>query len=209
MNRELCRFPSLTWYNGALHPAPETAGSRLALKGEISNNEIDRLIDPDRPVTLGVMDHRGHRQECEPEAHIISRIACRMITHFAVQPQQIALISPHRAQNNAISARLSSLLEGSNHELPLVDTVERVQGAERDVIIFGFTASDRGHIMSSFLNNPNRFNVVMTRARKKLIVIGSNVFFSAIPNREKDLGNNACFKEFYEHCKERGSLFFL
>ena len=209
MNRELCRFPSLTWYDGALHPAPENAGSRLALKGEISNNEIDRLIDPDRPVTLGVMDHRGHRQECEPEAHIISRIACRMITHFAVQPQQIALISPHRAQNNAISARLSGLLERSNHELPLIDTVERVQGAERDVIIFGFTASDQGHIMSSFLNNPNRFNVVMTRARKKLIVIGGNVFFSAIPNREKDLWNNACFKEFHEHCKERGSLFFL
>ena len=209
MNRELCRFPSLTWYDGVLHPTPENAGSRLALKGEISHNEIDQLIDPDRPVALGVMDHRRHRQECEPEADIISRIACRMITHFAIQPEQIALISPHRAQNNLISARLSGLLEGTNHELPLIDTVERVQGAERDVIIFGFTTSDRDHVMSGFLNNPNRFNVVVTRARKKLIVIGSKSFFSAIPNREKGLGNNACFKEFYEHCKERGSLFFL
>ena len=84
--------------------------------------------------------------------------------------------SPHRAQNNAISARLSALLEGSDHELPLIDTVERVQGAERDVIIFGFTTSDRDYVTSGFLNNPNRFNVVMTRARKKLIVIGSKVF---------------------------------
>jgi len=188
---------------------PETAGSRLALKGEISHNDIDRLIDPDRPVTLAIMDHRGHRQEYEPEADIIARIACRMITHFAVQPQQMALISPHRAQNNLISARLSDLIEGTDHELPLIDTVERVQGAERDVIIFGFTTSDRDSMMSRFLNNPNRFNVVMTRARKKLIVIGSQSFFSAIPDRENDLGNNACFKEFYGHCKERGSLFFL
>jgi hypothetical protein len=155
------------------------------------------------------MDHRRHHQECEPEADIISRIACRMITHFAVQPEQIALISPHRAQNNLISAHLSGLLEGTEHELPLIDTVERIQGAERDVIIFGFTTSDLDSIMSGFLNNPNRFNVVITRARKKLIVIGSQSFFSAIPNREKDLGNNACFKEFYEHCKDEGSLFFL
>jgi len=209
MNRELCRFPSRTWYDGALQPAPENAGSRLTLKGEISDNRIDQLIDPNRPITLAIMDHRRHHQECEQEAHIISRIACRMITHFAIQPEQIALISPHRAQNNLISARLSGLLEGTNHELPLIDTVERVQGAERDVIIFGFTASDRDHVISRFLNNPNRFNVVVTRARKKLIVIGSRFFFSAIPNREKGLGNNACFKEFLEHCKERGSLFLL
>ncbi|MBW2708600.1 MAG: DEAD/DEAH box helicase [Deltaproteobacteria bacterium] len=209
MNRELCRFPSHTWYNGALHPAPENAGSRLALKDEISDNKIDKLIDPDRPVTLAIMDHRRHHQECAPEADIISRIACRLITHFSVQPEQIALISPHRAQNNSISARLSGLLEKTGHELPLIDTVERVQGAERDVIIFGFTTSDRDSMMSGFLNNPNRFNVVITRARKKLIVVGSKSFFSAIPDSEKDLGNNACFKEFYEHCKERGSLFFL
>ena len=117
--------------------------------------------------------------------------------------------SPHRAQNNAISARLSALLEGSDHELPLIDTVERVQGAERDVIIFGFTTSDRDYVTSGFLNNPNRFNVVMTRARKKLIVIGSKVFFSTIPNWEKELKNNACFKEFHEQCKKEGGLFFL
>ena len=209
MNRELCRFPSLAWYDGILHPAPKNAASRLILKGEISDNEIDRLIDPEHPATLVIMDHRRHHQECEPEADIISRIACRMITRFDVSPGQMALISPHRAQNNLISACLSALLNGSGHELPLIDTVERVQGAERDVIIFGFTTSDRDHVMSSFLNNPNRFNVVMTRARKKLIIIGSKSFFSTIPNREKGLGNNACFKEFYEHCKGRRSLFFL
>ena len=209
MNRELCRFPSHTWYEDVLHPAAENDGSRIVLKGEMADNDIDRLINPDRPVTLGIVDHRRHHQECEPEAHIISRIACRMITHFAVQPEQMALISPHRAQNNLITAHLSRLLEGTGHELPLIDTVERVQGAERDLIIFGFTTSDRDYVTSGFLNNPNRFNVVMTRARKKLIVIGSKVFFSTIPNWEKELKNNACFKEFHEQCKKEGGLFFL
>ena len=209
MNRELCRFPSRTWYDGDLHPAPLNRSSRLTLEGKITDDPIDTLIDPSRPITLAIMDHRRHYQECEPEADIIARTAGRMITHFSVQPNQIALISPHRAQNNRIAAHLSRLLEGTGHGLPLIDTVERVQGAERDVIIFGFTTSDRDHLTSEFLNNPNRFNVVMTRARKKLIVIGSKVFFSAIPNQGKELLNNICFKKFHEHCKKEKSLFFL
>ena len=132
-----------------------------------------------------------------------------MISHFGIQPDQIAIISPHRAQNNALSARLSDLLGADRDALPLIDTVERVQGAERDIILFGFTTSNRDHVMSEFLNNPNRFNVVITRARKKLIVIGSRIFFSSIPNTEKGLHNNACFKKFYAHCEEQKSLFFL
>ena len=209
MNRELCQFPSDVWYNGILGSAPQIARSRLAVQGEMGNDIIDRLIDPERPVTLGILDHQKNYQQCEPENDIIARIACRMITHFKIHPDQIAIISPHRAQNNAISARLSGLLNYEGDAFPLIDTVERVQGAERDVIIFGFTTSDRDHVMSEFLNNPNRFNVVITRARKKLIVIGSRIFFSSIPNTEKGLQDNACFKKFYDHCKEHNSLFFM
>ena len=170
---------------------------------------LDRLIDPEKPVTPGIPEHRGSHQECGSEADVISRVAFRMISRFGIKPDQIAVISPHRAQNNALSARLSELLGADRDALPLIDTVERVQGAERDVILFGFTTSDRDHVMSEFLNNPNRFNVVITRARKKLIVIGSRIFFSSIPSTEKGLQNNACFKKFYAHCEERGSLFFL
>ncbi len=61
--------------------------------------------------------------------------------------------------------------------MPVIDNVERMQGAERDVILFGFTCSDPGLIFSEFLNNPNRFNVVLTRARLKVIVVGSKLFF--------------------------------
>lgn len=93
--------------------------------------------------------------------------------------------------------------------MPLIDTVERIQGAERDVILFGFTCSDPDHVLSEFLNNPNRFNVAMTRARKKLIVAGSKTFFSAIAHTEKQLQANACFKAFFEHCRENDCCFEL
>ncbi len=85
MNRELCRFPSDVWYDGTLQSAPEIAESRLVLQGELGTDILDRLIDPEKPVTLGILDHRGSHQECGPEADVISRIAFRMISHFGIQ----------------------------------------------------------------------------------------------------------------------------
>jgi superfamily I DNA and/or RNA helicase len=82
--------------------------------------------------------------------------------------------------------------------LPLIDTVERIQGAERDVILFGFTCSDPDQVMGEFLNNPNRFNVAITRARHKLIVVGSETFFTAVARNEESLRANVCFKDFVE-----------
>jgi len=91
--------------------------------------------------------------------------------------------------------------------LPLVDTVERVQGAERNVILFGMTASDPDHLASAFLNSPHRLNVAMTRARTKLIVIGSRAFFYAIPDSENMLKKNSCFKALLRHCEEQKTVF--
>jgi len=93
--------------------------------------------------------------------------------------------------------------------LPLVDTIERVQGAERDVIIFGVTSSDPDHLLSEFLNSPNRLNVAMTRAKTKLIVIGSRAFFSIIPDSENILEKNSCFKQLLTHCQKQNAVFYF
>jgi len=218
MNKAICEFPSRTWYEGTLRAAPGNANSRLILKSPLgppdppktkhkaqntknqtpnTNDLLDQILDPEKPVVLVVADHQGCHQESETEVDIMARLAYRLMNRFQLNPDQLAIISPHRAQNNAIVKRLAGLI-GKETELPLIDTVERVQGAERDVILFGFTSSDPDHVMSEFLNNPNRFNVAITRARHKLIVVGSRAFFSAIPNTEKGVQANCCFKAFLE-----------
>lgn len=221
MNRELCRFPSKTWYDGALRSAPANAGARLVLTPADKANEggktalshsadfLDRILDPEKPAALVLADHRGCHQRSPTEVEIVSELACRLMIQYGLEPHRLALISPHRAQNNAIADRLAELLleRGYSRPLPLIDTVERVQGAERDVVLFSFTTSDPDHLMSEFLNNPNRFNVAITRARLKLIVVGSLPFFSAVPNTEIELGANRCFKEFARFCREHESLF--
>ena len=208
MNEDLCVFPSHMWYDGDLRAAVGNAQNRLVLKHTDHRDLLDRVLDPTKPVALLIVDHQGRHQKSDEEIEITTQLAHRLIAEHGLDPDQIALISPHRAQNNATADSLAKRLGDANAKLPLIDTVERVQGAERDVILYAFTTSDPDYVTSSFLNNPNRFNVAITRARQKLIVVGSRAFFSAIPQSEDELRANRCFKSFYEFCRERESLFF-
>ena len=207
MNAELCRFPSQTWYDGALQPAPGNAHLRLALPHPGQDDLLDRILDPEKPVTLLLVDHQGCHQQSDLEVEIVSQLAHRLMAEQGLSADQLALISPHRAQNNAVTERLGQLL-GEAAALPLIDTVERVQGAERDVIVYAFTTSDPDFTERPFLNNPNRFNVAITRARRKLIVVGSRAFFATVPQTEEVLQSSRCFKAFYAFCEAQDSLFF-
>ena len=90
----------------------------------------------------------------------------------------IGVVTPHRAQQSLIISYLhrafqnipsvtAELIRGS------VDTVERFQGQERDIVITSFALGDPDAISDEdeFLLNLNRFNVISSRARAKLIVL--------------------------------------
>ena len=217
MNKEICEFPSKTWYENKLHPAQDIVGKRLCLiKSENQTLtplelEYDTFLNPAKPTVLVLTDTQGCSTRSETEAKLMAGLAHRLMTVYKIKPEQIALISPHRAQNNEIIKKLEKLLFADNHstdlDLPVIDTIERIQGAQRDIIIFGLTSSDPDHILTDFINNPNRLNVAITRAKTKLILIGSKSFFHAIPDSENMLVKNYCFKALYDHCKKISSIY--
>ena len=207
MNDAICRFPSKTWYKGQLFPDTETAEKRLSLTASAKHDLLDEIIDPEKPVVLVGIDHPEWSDAAGMEAELLANISHRLLQAHDIQTEQIAIISPHRAQNNSIAGCLADLL--GHDDLPVIDTVERMQGAERDVILFGFSCSDPDQIFSAFLNNPNRFNVVLTRARQKIIIVGSKLFFESVALTEKQLHANACFKDFFRYCRENDCYFEL
>jgi ATP-dependent RNA/DNA helicase IGHMBP2 len=87
---------------------------------------------------------------------------------------KIGVISPYKAQVEF----LSELLKAEDSlkpfkELLSIDTVDAFQGQERDIIYISLVRSnDQGEI--GFLKDIRRMNVAMTRARKKLVVIGDS-----------------------------------
>jgi DNA replication ATP-dependent helicase Dna2 len=91
--------------------------------------------------------------------------------------QGLGVVTPHRAQEGLIISRLQDVFPALSPSLirDAVDTVERFQGQERDVIVASFALGDPDAILreDEFLHNLNRFNVLASRARAKLIVLVS------------------------------------
>ncbi len=103
------------------------------------------------------------------------------------QEQQIGVISFYGAQKNQIKRSLE------RETIPLkIDTVDRFQGMERNIIIVSTVRSNtkaKGdnkttpNIDSGFAKSPQRLNVALSRARRLLIVVGNKDFFEGVTDK--------------------------
>ncbi len=91
--------------------------------------------------------------------------------------EAVGIVTPHRAQQGLIVSRLQQVFANTDVEPSLirsaVDTIERFQGQERDVIVASYALGDPNAIADEdeFLMSLNRFNVMASRPRAKLIVL--------------------------------------
>ncbi len=179
MNAEICAFASQAFYGGKLESASSARDRFLILRGEVGP-----WLAPEPAALVIPLRHRGARVLAPSEAEIAVELVVRAIAG-GLPPEEIAVIAPHRAQGNRIRSLLRSKLPQLEHDRrPLVDTVERLQGGERDLIILSLTASDPEamHRDADFFFSPNRLNVSLTRARKKMIVLMSDALAEAWPD---------------------------
>jgi len=81
----------------------------------------------------------------------------------------IGVVTPYRAQSDEIEARL-----GDSHDRVRVGTAHKFQGGERDVVVLSLVAArnERPHVFDWADQQPELWNVAITRARSKLIIVG-------------------------------------
>lgn len=183
MNAEICRLPSAAFYGGALHPAAFASARRL----EVSSPSP--YLAPEPPALIVPFRHRGCRVLAPSEARFAADLV-RDALAAGIPASEIAVIAPHRAQGNRIRMELRTRLPDlPADQRPVVDTVERLQGGERDLVIVSLTASDPDamHRDADFFFSPNRLNVALTRARRKLIVLMSEALLDAYPDDARAL----------------------
>ncbi|MDP3939982.1 MAG: ATP-binding protein [Deltaproteobacteria bacterium] len=204
MNAEINDFVSRHFYAGRLASDPSCAGRRLALR---PGGRFRDLLDPERPAVVALVDHEGCRQRAPAEAALAAELVIELMAHHRVPAREIAVIAPYRAQVNAIRQALRARVtkrpvkSGGNLEAePVIDTVERIQGQERDVVIASFTNSDPDYLIrdASFFYSPNRLNVLLSRARVKRIVIASPLAFRAIPRDLETLRHASLFRRLHD-----------
>ncbi len=168
MNLEVQDVPSRLFYEGTLFPSPEAARRRLHVQPDWSDaTEMSKIVDPDLPVVFVDVEGADSGKSRPEEAAVATKIVEALLA-CGVSPNEIGIITPYKAQQALIRKRLRMTQSGAAASLP-VDTVDRFQGGEREVIILSLARSDE---VTSFLADQKRLNVSLTRARSKLILLG-------------------------------------
>lgn len=176
MNREIQDIPSRLFYDSTLRPSDDAAGRRLSVEVAFSEDAgLAGVVDPDAPVVFVDVEGPDSGKSRPEEAAAAAKIVEALLT-CGIPANEIGVISPYRAQQALIRNRLAQSRSGV--PLPSVDTVDRFQGGEREVIILSLARSDS---VTSFLADKKRLNVSLSRARSKLILLGHGAMLEKHP----------------------------
>jgi DNA replication ATP-dependent helicase Dna2 len=196
----LCSFPSGAFYEGMLTSHHATDPGLGPLPPALHHPELQPLWDVAGPLRAVWVDHRGYGGFSPPEAEAVARLVTALVRDRGILPEEIAVVAPHRAQVREITDRLWRRLGPDTAASIVVDTVERMQGQERDVIVLSLTVSDPWFMADEidFILSPNRLNVSITRARRLLVVVGSREFFRIYPSSPEHLEAAWLFRKLEE-----------
>lgn len=209
MHPDVAAFPNAYFYfRERLEPVPcphqtETA---LAYRGTPAD-ALDRLLMAQRMVFVSVekdpassSSDKANEAEAGLVADVLARIRQYKGEDFDAR-RSVGVIVPYRNQIAMIRRAISRRgLEGL--EDVSIDTVERYQGSQRDVIVYSFTVSHRWQLAfltaSSLVEEgrviDRKLNVAITRARCQMIMTGD----------ARVLSQNSTFAALIGHVKAHG-----
>ena len=181
MHEAIMKFSSDYFYNGGLI-AHDSVKSELLRPYELPIEFIDTAgcgyNEEQDPETLSRMN--------KDEAQLLMRLVEKLVDEIGVEAWMeeritMGIITPYRAQVDYLHllAESSPQLEPL-HKLISINTVDAFQGQERDVIAISFVRSNEKSDVG-FLNDIRRTNVAMTRAKKKLLMVGDSGTLGAHP----------------------------
>jgi ATP-dependent RNA/DNA helicase IGHMBP2 len=189
MNVPIMTFSSRYFYDGKLIANPLVANWRV--------------FPDDRPVefidTAGCgfferRDGEGNSISNPEEAQLLMRHLEQYLelVQMSGHPMgSIAVISPYKAQTILLREKLDGLTINDQAVNLSVNTVDSFQGQERDVVYISMVRCNEKSIIG-FLSDVRRMNVAMTRARKKLVIIGDSA----------TIGNHPFYGGLLDYCTE-------
>lgn len=174
MNNDIMKFSSEWFYNGELTSAPNVC-YRGILDYDTPIEWIDTgILEDAHEDFVGESYGRINKPEAELCLNKLMSYITRIGKHRILDEQiDFGVISPYKAQVQYLRQliRRNSFFKPF-HDLITINTVDGFQGQERDVIIISLVrANENGQI--GFLSDLRRMNVAITRAKMKLIILGS------------------------------------
>ena len=185
MNERIMQFSSDYFYNGAVTTAPEVS-HRGILDYDLPMVWIDTAGVDGKEEFVGESFGRINRAEAELTLATLQdyfdKIGKNRIFDESID---VGIISPYRAQVQL----LRKMIRQKEYFRPYrrlitVNTVDGFQGQERDIILISLVRSNDGGDIG-FLRDLRRMNVAITRARMKLIILGSAQTMTSHPFYQK------------------------
>lgn len=193
-----------------MHEAIMDFSSRYFYKGELHAHDSVRLHHLPGQVPVLFVDTAGcgfdefqdpetlSRRNNE-EGQLLLRVVESLVDQVGIEvwldkSYTLGIITPYSAQVDYLRQQAEhSTTLGAIAHLVTINTVDAFQGQERDAIAVSFVRSNnQGEV--GFLSDIRRTNVAMTRARKKLILVGDSA----------TLGTHPFYLELIEHMQKHG-----
>ena len=173
---------------------------------EESEDALDNMLKAHRMIFIPSMpckqlniSEKVNTDEARIIADLLRRLYRQMSKNFDPQ-KSVGVIVPYRNQIAMIRKEIERLEIPALEDIS-IDTVERYQGSQRDVILYSFTIQSRYQLDFLTANTfyeegqpiDRKLNVAITRARKQLILTGN----------ESTLRQNQLFAELIDYIKEK------
>jgi superfamily I DNA and/or RNA helicase len=165
MNEQIMRYPSDALYGGRLRAHPSVAGHALDDAPLELIDTAGRGFDEEMPEDSDSKLNPG-------EAELVAAEVRKLLR--TVPARDVAVISPYDAQVQKLRELLSDVGDLE------IDTVDGFQGREKEAVVVSLVRSnEQGEL--GFVADIRRINVALTRARKKLVVVGDSATIARHP----------------------------
>lgn len=191
MPSDIMGFSNERFYEGKLQAAENTATHAFSEEEPVLewiDTAGSGYSDQVEAESLSTFNPEEAKFACTHLNETLKRIG---FARFRQENWTIGLIAPYSAQVRMLRRLIFETYEFPNlrafAEWITIDTVDGFQGQERDLMLISLTRSnDRGEI--GFLADARRMNVALTRAKRKLILIGDSSTLATNPFFDSLLG---------------------
>lgn len=166
-----------------------SAQSRCWIRDLLDSEARVRFINTDTIQPLVREEAQGKRIVNSAEARIVSQLVDSLLT-VGVPNSEIGVMTHYRAQLNLLKEKLKGYAGVEMH------TTDRFQGRDKEVIVLSLVRSNEACSIGDLLKDWRRINVAFTRAKTKLLVIGSK-------STLKDSGSENMLSKFISLMEER------
>ncbi|TYP94735.1 putative DNA helicase [Fodinibius salinus] len=199
MHEKIMDFSSRQFYEEGLS-ADESVNTHtltdLQLDINAFDNELMDILDPAEPVVFvdtvqldaAERSRQGSTSKENPEEALWVSNMVDNLLRAGAYPSDIAVISPYDDQVDLLDRKIDV-------EDLEVKTVDGFQGREKEVIIISLTRSNKDDQIG-FLKDVRRLNVSLTRAKRKLIVVGDSATVTS----------HETYREFVDYVKSWGRV---